>query len=159
MFQKSKIFEHANDKNYNSVGGSTWSINHNKYRWWHKELELLCSSFWQGKFSVMPSVFVTSSSSCRTETWRCKCLDWRSHAIFIQSLLKGTSKLCGISRRCLRCEHYTVLLHAPYISPRKYITVFFFFFLFCFVFIHYSYTAIFLLSFFFIKCSYLSKKS
>lgn len=76
------------------------------------------------------SICDSCPSSCRTETWRCKCLDWRSHAIFIQSLLKGTSKLCGISRRCLRCEHYTVLLHALYISPQKHITVFFFLFFF-----------------------------
>ena len=76
------------------------------------------------------SICDSCPSSCRTETWRCKRLDWRSHAIFIQSLLKGTSKLCGISRRCLRCEHYTVLLHALYISPQKHITVFFFLFFF-----------------------------
>lgn len=105
------------------------------------------------------SICDSCPSSCRTKTWRCKRLDWRSHAIFIQSLLKGTSKLCGISRRCLRCEHYTVLLHALYISPQKYITVFFFFFLFCFVFfIYYSYTAIFLLSFFLSSVRIFQKK-
>ena len=81
------------------------------------------------------SICDSCPSSCRTETWRCKCLDWRSHAIFIQSLLKGTSKLCGISRRCLRCEHYTVLLHALYISPQKYMTFSFFWFVFFFCFV------------------------
>ena len=66
------------------------------------------------------------SSSRWTETWRCKCLDWRCHAVLIQSLLKGTSELCRISRRCSHCK-YTFQLLALIISNE----VHHFFFLLC----------------------------
>ena len=73
-------------------------------------------------------------SSCWTETWCCKCLGWRCHTIFIQSLLKGTSELCGISRRCLRCKNYnfpvTCALHL-YRSASLFLFCFVLFFSFC----------------------------
>ena len=110
------------------------------------------------------SICNSCSSSSWTETWRCKCLDRRCHAISIQSLLKGTSELCGITRRCLSCKHYTFLLHALINSKEvQYCFVFlgffvlflfFLFSLFCVV------TLVFFLSaFVFIELSYFSRTS
>ena len=158
MFQKSKIFEHANDKNYNSVGGSTWSINHNKYRWWHKELELLCSSFWQGKFSVMPSVFVTAAHHHAG-------LKRDAASVWIEDLTQSSFKVClrelqnyagshedvYVVSITLSCYMHFIYLHrSTWLFP--FFGLFFFFVLFCLLYLLFFYL-------FFIKCSYFSKKS
>ena len=88
------------------------------------------------------SICNSCSSSSWTETWRCKCLDRRCHAISIQSLLKGTSELCGITRRCLSCKHYTFLLHALINSKEVQ---------YCFVLL--GFFVLFLFFIFFILCS------
>ena len=101
------------------------------------------------------SICNSCSSSSWTETWRCKCLDRRCHAIPIQSLLKGTSELCGITRRCLSCKHYTFLLHALINSKEvQYCFVllgFFVLFLFFIFFILCRFTGVFLVCFCFYR--------
>ena len=101
------------------------------------------------------SICNSCSSSNWTETWRCKCLDRRCHAISIQSLLKGTSELCGITRRCLSCKHYIFLLHALINSKEVQYCFLFLGFLFCFCFFIFfilcSYTGVFLVCFCFYR--------